>query len=250
MSNLSFHTCIQYITLWFFASTALHLEAIGLPSTPQVPAGKEIRSITFVGTSLKSGKLRFTGSESLFKTKNRYVKLTKYYSPKKELLLWDIIEFTDDLTPNKYHRFGKNPKFSMKLNNSPNGFTLEAPDKKTIRGKWPKSSFLPKNLHEFTLSNMDKILKGEKISLSLFLPDLGKNAYFWLIPTANKTSIQLRLKIKNLLLRPFVPKILFEFNKKTGDVLSYEGPALFEMKQLAETKIKIKFKTKLNTYSH
>ena len=235
------------IRIGVFSSLSL-IFAIAAPTVQSKPApkvsGKLIRSITFVGTSAnKKKELRFKGNEKLYQTGNQYTKLTQYFSSAGKPLLWDKVTFSTDLEPASYVRWGSDSAFDLEFKRASKNYTLMRPGKKTVSKKWEDAAIVPKVLHEFVIRHKAELAKGNKKGIQLFLPDISMFANFWVVPTVSGNQVVIRLKIRNLLLRAFVPKVEFAFDKNTGDVLSYEGPALFEMKHLSEKRIRIDFKT-------
>jgi|GEM_PF-3707684 len=170
-----------------------HASALDLPATPEKPKKKLVRSIEFSGTSLSSGQLRFTGLEELYENQGGLTKITTYYSSTKEILLWDEVTFNRQLFPSSYKRWGKDPSFRLHLKNEKNQFILNKNESKEIRKPWNANALLPKTLHEFVLKNIKELRVGRKKEVSLFLPDLGRSANFWIIPTLSKDEMILEL---------------------------------------------------------
>ena len=155
---------------------------------PEV-GGELVRSISFTGTSgTKKKTLRFKGNEKLFKTKNKYTKLTQYFSVSGKPLLWDKVTFNTGLEPTSYVRWGSDSSFNLEFTRTQKNYILSRPKKKPVSSTWGASAILPKVLHEFVIQNKNDLAAGIKKEIQLFLPDLGRFANFWVVSkiAANK----------------------------------------------------------------
>lgn len=180
-------------------------------------------------------KVFYTGKEQVTKSPSLIKKNAEYYDSKGKIVQKEVFSYNpQSLKPldSLYHNILTGEKTEMSDDGDKIKISYTAPEQKEPTEKvvsWSPGTIHGKNLHDFAVSNWDKIVSSQKVKFDLIVPHRFERIAFEIELSEREKDdpiYTLRVQPENFFIRQFAPKLIARYRlvQSKPEIVSFDGP--------------------------